>query len=562
MSGRSGSNSHRRHSREPLDDFPPLPIPPRLPSLRALAHAQRDRDRDSPSPTSSNRPQSRHWSAASRRADRIRNLENRAPGPGSGSGFDDFERPMDDGWPTSRRTDRMRAATAAENTRPSNLEDLDRHLEEANSHLRALLDLQHHPSLTPPLMPPNFSPPLRPSDLPDSNRRHKRRKLDSDRLAPALRGFRYGKYGQVEQGDLKMEIVSCDGGMFSNELSYAAENILKNDTSVYCTKGNRCNIVLRHQGGTVFTLQELVIKAPASSNYSHPVREGMVFVAMNQDEVLNRTARYQIQYAQPTNEPTHDEDPRVLQPIPTEIISVQHHENGTTTTRSRPAYPYRTNADDYEPRTPQMPEEFASNLPDFQVTTECSDDEDDDFDGPRFLRRAPNRIGSLPFETLDSDSDEGGNPFDPEYLDDHHPSHWRLYSSAANTSGSGFDPPYSRRRERERERERERDRDRDRDHDRSNRSFSLTEAWEAHASATQDAVRAVGGGQLLSPHARFNIEKKKSKCTIRFDPPISGRFILLKMWSSHHDPTSNIDIQSVLVRGFAGPRYFPSVELR
>lgn len=288
----------------------------------------------------------------------------------------------------------------------------------------------------------------------------------------------------------------------------------------------------------------------------------MVFVAMSQDEVLNRTAQYQIQYAQPTNEPTHDGDSRVLQPIPTEIISVQHHENGTTTTRSRPAYPYRTNADDYETRTPQMPEEFASNLPDFQVTTECSDDEDDDFDGPRFLRRAPNRIGSLPFETLDSDSDDGGNPFDPEYLDDHHPSHWRLYSSAANTSGPGFDPPYSRRRERERDRDRDRERDRDRDYDRSNRSFSLTEAWEAHASATQDAVRAVGGGQLLSPHARFNIEKKKSKCTIRFDPPISGRFILLKMWSSHHDPTSNIDIQSVLARGFAGPRYFPSVELR
>lgn len=265
MSGRSGSNPHRRHSREPLDDFPPLPIPPRLPSLRALAHAQRDRERDSPSPTS-NRPQSRHWSAASRRADRIRNLENRAPG----TAFDDFERPMDDGWPTSRRTDRMRAAVAAENSRPTNLEDLDRHLEEANSHLRALLDLQHHPSLTPPLMPPNFSPPLRPSDLPDSNRRHKRRKLDSDRLAPAFRGFRYGKYGQVEQGDLKMEIVSCDGGMFSNESSYAAENILKDDNSVYCTKGNRCNIVLRHQGGSVFTLQELVIKAPASMNYSHP----------------------------------------------------------------------------------------------------------------------------------------------------------------------------------------------------------------------------------------------------------------------------------------------------
>jgi hypothetical protein len=256
MSGRSGSNSYRRHSREPADDFPPLPVP-RLPSLRALAHAQRDRDRDSPSPNSYNRPQSRHWSAAARRAERIRNLENRPPG----AGFDDFERPMDNGWPTSRRTDRMRNT---ENSRPANLEDIDRHLEEANSHLRAVLDRQH-----PPPMPPSFSPPLRPTDLQDSNRRHKRRKLDSDRLAP-FRSFRYGKYGQVEQGDLKMEIVSCDGGMFSNESSYAAENILKDDTSVYCTKGNRCNIVLRHQGGTVFTLRELVIKAPGSMNYSHP----------------------------------------------------------------------------------------------------------------------------------------------------------------------------------------------------------------------------------------------------------------------------------------------------
>jgi hypothetical protein len=203
-----------------------------------------------------------------------------------------------------------------------------------------------------------------------------------------------------------------------------------------------------------------------------------------------------------------------------------------------------------------MPREFDSNLPDFQITTECSDDEEDEYEASRLYRRAPDRIGSLPFETLDSESDEGGDPFNPEYLDDHHPSHWRLYSSAANTSGPGFSPPSSRRRERVRERERERE------NDHSNRSFSLTAAWEAHASATQDAVRAVGGGQLLSPHARFYIEKKKSKCTIRFDPPVSGRFILLKMWSSHHDPTSNIDIQSVLVRGFAGPRYFPSVELR
>jgi hypothetical protein len=62
-----------------------------------------------------------------------------------------------------------------------------------------------------------------------------------------------------------MEIVSCDGGIFQgNDTSYSAENVLRNDNSVYCTKSNRCNLVIRHQGGTVFSLKELVIKAPHS----------------------------------------------------------------------------------------------------------------------------------------------------------------------------------------------------------------------------------------------------------------------------------------------------------
>ncbi|KAF7553093.1 hypothetical protein G7046_g7198 [Stylonectria norvegica] len=387
MSSRSGSNSHRRHSREPAEDFPPLPVP-RLPSLRALA-AQRDRD--TASPASSSRPQSRHWSAASRRAERIRNLDNVNRTPS----FDDFER--DDVWAStsSRRGERMRSAE----TRTSNFEDLDRSLEEANSHLRALLDLQNHTSLPTPLVPSAFSPPARPQDLPEDNRRHKRRKLDSDRLVPSFKGFRYGKYGQVEPGQLQMEIVSCDGGMFSNESSYAAENILKNDSSVYCTKGNRCNIVLRHQGATVFTLQELVIKAPASMNYSHPVREGMVFVSMNQDDLLSRTTQYQIQYIPSIPSgglPPIDDVLRPIEPFEdplTEILSIQHHDNGTTTTRARRAYVYRTGANDYraptndyrtpssdyrDSRIPQMPREFTSDLPDFRITTECSDDEDED----------------------------------------------------------------------------------------------------------------------------------------------------------------------------------------
>jgi len=39
----------------------------------------------------------------------------------------------------------------------------------------------------------------------------------------------------------------------------------------------------------------------------------------------------------------------------------------------------------------------------------------------------------------------------------------------------------------------------------------------------------------------------------------SGRYILLKLWSPARD--KNIDIQSIVVHGFAGPRFFPAVKL-
>lgn len=158
--------------------------------------------------------------------------------------------------------------------RMTSLEQLDRTLDEANAHLRALLDITSANSVSRQLLPSNRSPSYTPTprthDFTYDNQRNKRRKVDADKYAQGQQHFRYGHYGQVEAGDLEMELVSCDGGMFSNELSYAAENILKNDNSVYCTKGNRCNIVLRHRGSTAFTLSELVIKAPGSMNYSHP----------------------------------------------------------------------------------------------------------------------------------------------------------------------------------------------------------------------------------------------------------------------------------------------------
>jgi hypothetical protein len=227
-------NSHRRYSRAYEEDFPPLPSAPRLPPLRSLSL------RRGSVPSVPNPPLSRYY----------RQHINAAASPG-------------------RRHERQRNPLFDSRSTIQDLEDLNHSLDEANSHLRALLDLTTHNTFTTPLMPPNMSPPLRPQDYPEESRRVKRRKLDSDRLVSSFKGFRYGKYGQVVPGQLTMEIVSCDGGSFSTEAKYAAENILKSDNSVYCTKGNTCNIVLCHQGATVFSLSELIIKAPGS-NYTAP----------------------------------------------------------------------------------------------------------------------------------------------------------------------------------------------------------------------------------------------------------------------------------------------------
>ena len=183
-------------------------------------------------------------------------------GPGSGSSRPRYR-------PADRYMERYRTIF---DQRLSDLDDLA-NLDDANSHLRALLELNNHDTMIPPLSPPlmSSSTPTHPHthDHAEDSRRIKRRKLDSDRLVSNFKGFRYGRYGQVESGQLTMEIVSCDGGIFSEGSSYAAENILKDDNTVYCTKGNRCNIILRHQGATSFSLKELVIKGPVS-NYSSP----------------------------------------------------------------------------------------------------------------------------------------------------------------------------------------------------------------------------------------------------------------------------------------------------
>ncbi len=325
----------------------------------------------------------------------------------------------------------------------------------------------------------------------------------------------------------------------------------------------------------------------------------MVFISMEQDAALQRTVEYHIQYPSSSTSTASstataaaaaaaardrvtftNTDPRTrFNREPQQTLSISHNQDGTLTTHAGRSYIYGPPAST-DTRAPHMPHEFTANQPDFRISTDFSDDDDDAAAGGgggggftslaapppgvpvSILRRPPpNRIGTLPFENEDeSDSELESGYITNAFLTENTIRRLRRtdsdtavrraastnlvevdFEDIANSSTSGQQQQQQQ------------------------HSPALAEAWDAHVHATHEALRAVGGaagGSLLAPHARFHIEKKKRKCTIRFDPPVFGRFILLKMWSPQHDPGSNIDIQSVLTRGFAGSRFYPAVTMR
>ena len=73
---------------------------------------------------------------------------------------------------------------------------------------------------------------------------------------------------------------------------------------------------------------------------------------------------------------------------------------------------------------------------------------------------------------------------------------------------------------------------------------------EDEKTATSSNVRRV----------HFYIKKSKHKVAIKFTPPVSGRFVLLKLWSGN--TKGNVDVQTVILKGYGGGRFFPAVEMR
>lgn len=268
----------------------------------------------------------------------------------------------------------------------------------------------------------------------------------------------------------------------------------------------------------------------------------MVFVSMEQDDQLARTARYRIKYAPskpprrpispppPPRDPWRDEADDLL-PSRSQGLRSGGMGRWRRLPRMLGGDPLlditgMPGGDDNVagPQVAQMPTEFTTSEP-FHVTTECTEDETVDGAFRHNTSSNPvNRIGALAFE---NDSGDDSYHFREE-LD--------LWGEWIH--------------------DRERSRERSSSAGLLNRGETPEEPAEGGGSSGD-----TGHKQLMTPHARFYIEKGRTKCTIRFDPPVSGRFILLKMWSPRRDPLSNIDIQTVIVKGFAGPRYFPAIDL-
>jgi hypothetical protein len=140
------------------------------------------------------------------------------------------------------------------------------------------------------------------SDLTALRRQPKRRKLIHDADVSAYDPVIYGWNGQVDPGNLRLEIFSCDGGEHIRTqltsyrpMEYRVENVLKNDKSVYCSESHKCNILFRHQAESLFHLESLVIKAP-EHGFTAPIQQGLVFVGMSAEELLNGSKSYRMAY--------------------------------------------------------------------------------------------------------------------------------------------------------------------------------------------------------------------------------------------------------------------------
>lgn len=476
--------------------------------------------------------------------------------------------PDPDAMPINHTNSLMRARRTA--TRPS--ERLERHRQRLNQTLaRPLLDTDHNgitdlnaaSSVSARPVPRIGSPDITAQEYSgeaqvnrENRWRAKRRKIEADDLSDGFRGATYGHRGQVVSGPLKMEIVSCDGGQYSepNGDSSWPENVLQDDSSVYCTKGDRCNIILRHQKGTPFSLRKLVIKAP-KNDFDAPIQEGMIFVSSDDNNLLSRTAQYQIQYSprRPRSRRTEFSQIR-LQPTHEYFNAIR------SPLRSIDRSTYLRN-----PYPLLRPPENSTIIP---MTTDCSNNNSQS--RTNIPHQIPGFHVTTRFDDIDSDSEDAtahqshSDLAEAEInralnLRDHYwPRYRRLWSDNRERDEDSSSTNSSDNDDEEEEEEEEEESPNDflsrsgvdlnnispeerriltseyttqlmeyrhsRQWRRLRRTPSRIEV--VHNNHHADALNGNNGGakraqeEVLPPHARFFIRRDKSCVTVRFDPPV------------------------------------------
>lgn len=406
-----------------------------------------------------------------------------------------------------------------------------------------------------------------------------------------------------------MALQYCDGGVFEegvccpehnipNKDFFGVQNIFKDDKSVYCTEGSHCNIIIQHEGGRPFTMKELIIKAPRSG-YTSPVKEGMVFAGMDVDELMMRTAQYKIQY-----------DKKKQKKRRRSTASIRYFPDGRSRTTQQDSVVFAR-----KDSAAIIPEEFIGEDEGYKVETFCStdvesDDDDDSPDDRHSWRTQTQR--PYPTNRIRTQQDIFRDRlFDTQSRVGHvHRMYQRQQAEAreldeedseiASSDEEGLRTWAAGEDERAAERERRRlrgesvssaddddddDEDDEESDDDEDEDATMSNTADDDADANKDANESaymadsnnaghgsnsgsIGTPKMLQARAQFLISREKSTCRMVFEPAISARFVLLKLycpnWGTGRKKGSrqgNIDIQNVTVKGWCGPRLFQSEQL-
>ncbi|KAI9859355.1 MAG: hypothetical protein M1813_006692 [Trichoglossum hirsutum] len=317
------------------------------------------------------------------------------------------------------------------------------------------------------------------------NRRNKRRKLDVDSCGAGLSGFSYGRYGQVEPGELNMQILSCDGGNFTED--GGAENVLRKDSIVYCTE-TRYQIryspppphILPPGSGRMNNRQSRRSAAPPFRTPDAAQMETHRLI-----NELNR--RSDLNYLMPLALSPREGEPPESTPARMQAPpdSAEESEN------DRPALDAGENCD-FPLHIAGDPGQnhadiVAPSPPPFTVITEYTDEENEinrdstsEGDGRANLGMAGT------YSDDDDDEPFGGRISARRTAGGRWEERWRLFGR----SPVDF------------------------------QARTIPNSIEATLQAELLYPELGEEEEMLAPHARFSIKKDKSKCSIKFDPPV------------------------------------------